>query len=351
MNELVQKNELFPGPKTAQEAYQLANTLSESKLIPQAFQKKPNDVFVAMMWSANLGVPFIQGIQGIAVIGGKPSIYGDLGLAICLNSGLVESFKEEFIEHSEFAKTREGKSSNTKNVTARCTILRKGIADPFVSEFSIEDAFRAGLWGKTGPWTQYPRRMLQMRARAFALRNAFPDRLMGMSIAEEMQDIVDVSESGEVSVTAAPKKMPVRKPKAKVVAEDAVQAEPTPTPDPEPEPVKESPVLENNPTSDDLFSQQVAQAANSQPEPEPVEVDRKAVVEPVLNEVAKVKNSGLTDEAIAKQRADIAAALETMSFPEVRQFWDQIKDDIKPHCMDLFRARREALGVANPKIK
>lgn len=343
MSDLAQRNEFLPAPKNAQEAMQLAETLAASQLIPKNFQGKPNDVFVAMMWSANLGVPVLQGIQGIAVINNKPSIYGDLGLAVCMNSGLMEGIKEEIIEGSKKAILRGGRE--TPNLIARCTVRRKGNADPFVSEFSVQDAARAGLWEKQGPWTQYPKRMLQMRARAFALRNAFPDRLMGMSFAEEMQDIVDVSESGEVSVTTAPKKMPVRKPKAKVVAE------PTPTPDPDPEPVKESPVLENNPTSDDLFSQQVAQAANPQPEPEPVEVERKAVADPVLNEVAKVKSSGLTDEAIAKQLADIAAALETMSFPEVRQFWDQIKDDIKPHCMDLFRARREALGVANPKIK
>ena len=221
MSELVQRHEFLPAPKTAQEAMQLAHTLAESKLIPKAFQHEPNDVFVAMMWSANLGVPALQGIQGIAVINGKPSIYGDLGLAVCMSSGLVEGFKEEYFESKEKAKLRDGKDSLFNNSYCRCTIKRKGINEPFVKEFSVQDALTAGLWNKPGPWVQYPKRMLQMRARSYALRDAFPDLLMGMSFVEETQDIVDVTEDGEVtSVTSAPKKMPVRKPKPSKVVEE-----------------------------------------------------------------------------------------------------------------------------------
>ena len=50
---------------------------------------------------------------------------------------------------------------------------------------------QAGLWGKQGPWKQYPKRMLQMRARGFAIRDAFPDALRGMYMAEEVQDITE----------------------------------------------------------------------------------------------------------------------------------------------------------------
>lgn len=337
MSDLVQRNELFPAPKTAQEAFQLANTLSESKLIPLAFQKKPNDVFVAMMWSANLGVPFLQGIQGIAVINNKPSIYGDLGLAICMNSGLMESFKEEIIEQNEMARTRDGKASAIKNIIARCTIRRKGIADAFVSEFSVEDALRAGLWGKQGPWTQYPKRMLQMRARAFALRNAFPDRLMGMAFAEEMQDVIDVSETGEVTVSPAPaRKMPARKTKTQKA--------------PEPEKVEQPAAIENNPTSDDLFAQQIMQPA-ADPEPVDSPVEHKAIVEPVMKEVAKAQTSAPDQNELAMQRADIATALDSMhTWEEVRNFWNQIKPEMQAHCKDLFRDKRQALGVVNPKV-
>jgi hypothetical protein len=55
-------------------------------------------------------------------------------------------------------------------------------------KFSVEDAKRAGLWGKQGPWSAYPKRMMQMRARGFALRDAFPDVLKGLITAEEAED-------------------------------------------------------------------------------------------------------------------------------------------------------------------
>jgi hypothetical protein len=52
----------------------------------------------------------------------------------------------------------------------------------------VADAKAAGLWAKGGPWTQYPKRMLAMRARGFALRNAFADVLRGLVTAEEAGD-------------------------------------------------------------------------------------------------------------------------------------------------------------------
>ncbi len=61
-------------------------------------------------------------------------------------------------------------------------------AGPIERRFSVQDARRAGLWGRPGPWSQYPQRMLQMRARAFALRDAFADVLGGLYLREELED-------------------------------------------------------------------------------------------------------------------------------------------------------------------
>ncbi|HFL6103668.1 TPA: hypothetical protein ACG4NN_004457, partial [Stenotrophomonas maltophilia] len=72
--------------------------------------------------------------------------------------------------------------------TAVCRVKRRGESEE-VRTFSMDDAKVAGLLGKSGPWTQYPKRMRQMRARAFALRDVFPDVLRGMPIAEEVMDI------------------------------------------------------------------------------------------------------------------------------------------------------------------
>ena len=68
-----------------------------------------------------------------------------------------------------------------------CIVKRKG-RSPVQHTYTIEDATIAGLWGKQGPWKQYPQRMLQMRARSFALRDSFSDALGGVRVAEEVQD-------------------------------------------------------------------------------------------------------------------------------------------------------------------
>ena len=73
-------------------------------------------------------------------------------------------------------------------MVATCTAKRRGYEKPTVVRFSVADAKKAGLWGKSGPWSQYSKRMLQLRARGFALRDAFPDVLKGLVTAEEAQD-------------------------------------------------------------------------------------------------------------------------------------------------------------------
>jgi hypothetical protein len=72
-------------------------------------------------------------------------------------------------------------------LTAVCVAKRHG-STPVTARFSVMDAERAGLWTKAGPWQTYPRRMLQMRARSFALRDAFPDVLKGLISVEEALD-------------------------------------------------------------------------------------------------------------------------------------------------------------------
>lgn len=249
MNEITiqnaQRGELLPAPKSTAEAMELAKTLASSQLIPKAFQQRPGDVFVAMMWSHSLGIPIVQGLQGIAVINGKPSLYGDALLAVCMGSGQMADIEETV-------------TGNADNLTATCKVTRRGKPTPVVSTFSMADARAAGLLGKPGPWKQYTSRMLKMRARAFALRDAFPDVLSGIASAEEMQDVEGTAtdkatENVAEQVAKMPRrrsKLPVQAPKegteAEVVKPAAPAQELPPPPEPEPAPVSapEAPAAE-----------------------------------------------------------------------------------------------------------
>ncbi|NBQ51856.1 MAG: hypothetical protein EBV86_18190, partial [Marivivens sp.] len=116
--------------------------------------------------------------QNIAVINGKPSIYGDAALALVKNHPACAGVSEWI----------EGKGDEQ---TAHCKVKRRygDEIEETTRSFSVADAKRARLWNKQGPWSQYPDRMLAMRARGFAVRDAFPDALKGIITQEEAQDM------------------------------------------------------------------------------------------------------------------------------------------------------------------
>ena len=168
---IIKQTTSFMTPSSLDEAMNFAKLLSQSTIVPKDYQGNPGNVLVAIQWGMELGLQPLQAMQNIAVINGRPSIWGDAMLAIVRGSKAFESMSEDITDS-----------------LATCTIKRIG-SDPIARTFSLEDAKKAQLTTKQGPWTQYPKRMMQMRARAWALRDAFPDVLRGIAIAEEAQDI------------------------------------------------------------------------------------------------------------------------------------------------------------------
>jgi hypothetical protein len=132
----------------------------------------------------------MSALQNIAVINGRPAIYGDAALALIRSSGLLEVFREEEIGEV-------GKDTFGIKVTAK----RIGF-DEASETFTVGDAKASKLWGKNGPWTDYPKRMLKFRARGFILRDIFGDVLKGLRTLEEVRDI-----PSEVNVTPLSEKV------------------------------------------------------------------------------------------------------------------------------------------------
>ena len=157
-------------PTTFAEALTLSDYLADSSMVPKDFQGKAGNVLVAIQWGMEIGLKPLQAMQNIAVINGRPSLWGDAVIALARNSPVCEYIIE------------------TQTATeATCRVKRRGEPEQ-ERTFSMADAKLAGLAGKQGPWTQYPKRMMQMRARAFAIRDVFPDVLKGLPVAEEVMD-------------------------------------------------------------------------------------------------------------------------------------------------------------------
>ena len=172
MGEVAVKQTGILTPTNMGEAMQFAETMAASAFCPKAFQGKPADIVVAVQWASEVGLAPLAAMQNMAVINGKPSLYGDGMMALITGH-------PEYVSHKEW---REGDE-------AFCTIVRMRFGEKVETtrSFSMADAKRAGLDGK-GPWRSYPKRMLQMRARGFAARDSFPDALSGVIIKEEAMD-------------------------------------------------------------------------------------------------------------------------------------------------------------------
>lgn len=171
------------------EAFRFARAVVASGFAPKGMEK-PESVMIAIQLGMELGLTPMAALQNTAVINGRPAIYGDAALALIRASGLLDSYVEEEIGEP-------GKDTHGYKVT----VTRKG-SSASSETFTVADAKQAKLWGKPGPWSDYPRRMLKFRARGFILRDQFGDVLKGLRTVEEARDIAP-----EINVTPLAEKL------------------------------------------------------------------------------------------------------------------------------------------------
>ena len=134
----------------------------------------PEIALIRLQAGLELGLTPIWSLTNIMVTNGRPSVWGDALLGLVLARPDCEDVIETF----------EGEGDQ---LTAVCEVHRRG-RQPIIREFSVSDAKRAGLHGRN-VHNSYPLRMLQMRARSWACRDAFADALRGLSVIEEVRDI------------------------------------------------------------------------------------------------------------------------------------------------------------------
>lgn len=165
-------------PTTIEEVFRLAQAIAKSGLAPGTLST-PEKITIAIMHGLEIGLPPMMSVQKIAVVNGRPTIWGDAVPALLWSRGfkLDESFADG---------------------VASCTVTRPD-GHKVTRTFSEADARKAGLFGKAGPWSQYPSRMLAMRARGLAARDGAADALSGLYLQEEL-------DGGELTVVPIERK-------------------------------------------------------------------------------------------------------------------------------------------------
>lgn len=178
-------------PQNIEEAFRLATALAASgDMIPRHFQGQPQATMAAIIRGMEIGLAPMQALSSIAVVNGRPMLWGDALPALMQRAG----------HHVDVDYEGSGDS-----LTAVATLTRGDTGKTVTRRFGMADAKRAGLLGKQGPWQQYPQRMIAHRARSWAIRDGAADALMGLLIADD-GDHVGPEKARDVTPAPAPRR-------------------------------------------------------------------------------------------------------------------------------------------------
>ena len=162
-------------PTNRKDAWEMCVRVGRSEMCPKAYKGKSFEIAIAGALGQRVGFDLITSLQAICVINGMPTMWGDRMVGLCMSQpdyvDLVPLFEPD-VEGGKYTYTAK----------------RKDRAD-CVGFYSMAVAEKAGLTKKSGPWREVPLRMVQQRARTFALRDQWPDILGGFTATEDLQHL------------------------------------------------------------------------------------------------------------------------------------------------------------------
>lgn len=148
-------------PASFAEQMHMATVLADSSLLPAHLRGKPANVLLILQGARALDVSAFWALQSMHVVEGK------LGLSAELMRALVNKAGHKFT-----VKVRTAQKAVVE-------IQRHDKPEPYIAEFTAEDAKAAELTGK-GNWKKYLKSMLVARATSIAVRDECPEVMFGM---------------------------------------------------------------------------------------------------------------------------------------------------------------------------
>lgn len=182
-------------PSTVEEQFRLATLYCKSGMLPSRF-KTPEQVLTAMHFAAeHFPKTVLTALRQIAIIEGTPAMFGDLPLAKAMTSHKWAGKSEYFLDKEGNKICEENKNLGAEIWAAVCKTRRYinlANIEEHTTVFSVDDAKRAGLWGRN-VWAKYPQDMMKYKARSRNLKDHFPDALNGVAIGEhDFDTVIDV---------------------------------------------------------------------------------------------------------------------------------------------------------------
>lgn len=155
----------------------VANMLSQSNIVPAAYQGKPQDCFVACELANRMSLSPITVMQNLNVIKGKPSWSGPCCMALIENCGKYRTPTYETVGEV-----------GTSSWGCKVVGVRKSDGAIVVGTTVTMAMAQAEGWTSNPKWRSMPEQMLKYRAAAFFARAHCPEALMGLQTTEEVED-------------------------------------------------------------------------------------------------------------------------------------------------------------------
>ena len=156
----------------------VATMLSKSTVVPQAYQGKPEDCFIAAEMASRMNTSPLFIMQNLYVVKGKPTWAGQACMAMIQACGKFKNVKHVYT--GERGKDTRG-----------CYVEAVRISDGEVlhgTEITMQMAKDEG-WLSNSKWKTMPEQMLGYRAASFFARMFCPEAMMGLQTTEEVYDV------------------------------------------------------------------------------------------------------------------------------------------------------------------
>lgn len=183
---------VWTSKSTFEHMLRIATLLSKSQIIPEKYQNRPQDCFIAVEIANRLGVSPLVVFQGLDVVKGKPRWSGQACMAIISSCG---RFRDAYPVYAG------EKGTANRSCFIRAVRLSDG-STVDGTEVSLQMASAEG-WTSNPKWRNMPEQMLFYRAAAFFARMYCPNELMGAMVEGEIEDIEVSKQRQKVKAASA----------------------------------------------------------------------------------------------------------------------------------------------------
>lgn len=156
--------------------WRVAKAFSMSTLVPAAYQGKPENCMIALMYSEQLGEPAMLIFQEMAPINGRPSTSARFAISRANKSGLLQS-----------PITWKSKGTgDALEVTASASLA--GTGEVITATVSMKEA-QADGWTRNPKYKSMPEQMLRWRAATRLINLYMPEVLFGLGVKDEIETV------------------------------------------------------------------------------------------------------------------------------------------------------------------